>query len=499
MNLRKGIFVLATVAAAMKLLWMIDDGLQVGWPAIVVRNWQEFGIFTLHGSLVQNPGGFAAATHPDIYSGMSPLYLYPIYFCIQAFAFTGLGSLPFLILLALLVFWGIWCLAGKDTLAMVVAALALLAPGYGRWQNNLDPNGISVLLGFPYAAVVLHMLQRDRIGFRECAIMAGMTLIFLLLNWTTSWFLAPFGVFLLFHPQLRPRPVLIYLTLTAIASLLFVLYSIHDKAAESGALPNSQPHHGLLGAYTWGNYGYYDGLATVPFFIRLIFVLVVSLLPLIACWLWRTADGLSKHPRRGWLVLLPLLATGVIFAALRNYFCHHPWMAAPVAIAGLVLSLALPTGPEQPVRTSLNLAGAATIALVAFVYGVAILAVYRTNNRNDLNLTHLVRAHVPRSEGVAIIKSLDPATATFSNDLELHLDRRIAIVDTLQDVPHDMPFTVLSSHPLADLPLVAEAAAGSHPGLAEAAADWFNRKISRRQRTDRKDYLDHYYLYRPTP
>lgn len=500
MNIRKIAFVLGTLAAAMKLLWATGGGAVTGWSGIVLHNWQEFGLFKLHGSLVWNAGGFGATTNPEIYPGMSPFYLYPIYFCVQLFAFSGLDTLPFFILLAILVFWGIWHLLGRDTLALMVASLALLAPGYGRWQVNLDPNGISVWLGIPYGAAVLYLLRRERIGFREGAALAAMTLLYIPLNWSTAWFLAPFGIFLLLHPHLRRRPVLIYLTLTALASLVFVLGSVRNKAGEAGViLGSNQAHHNLLGIYTWGNYGYYDGLSTVPFFMRLFFVLVVSILPLIVCWLWLTAKRVRENPCRGWLVAGPPLAALAVFAVMRNYFCHHPWMAAPVATAGIVLSLALPAVPEKVARKPLNLAWMTGIALAAFIYGVAIVAIYRTNIRNQANLNQLVRTHVPRSEGVAVIKASDPALLAVSDILGHSLDRRVVMVDTLKDVPHDVPFTILSSHPLDGLPLVADSEARTTGGLAEKATDWFKRKISRRPKNDQREYLDHYYLYRPAP
>ena len=63
------------------------------------RNWEQLGLFTLHGKLVTNPGGFEAATHPKILAGYSPVCFYPAYFSTQIFAWTGLGTMSFHILL----------------------------------------------------------------------------------------------------------------------------------------------------------------------------------------------------------------------------------------------------------------------------------------------------------------------------------------------------------------------------------------------------------------
>jgi hypothetical protein len=499
MNARKGVFVVATVVASTWLLWLIDNGLQLGWPPIVLRNWQEFGLWTMHGALVTNPGGFEATTQPDIYGGMSPLYLYPIYFCIQAFRWTGLDTLPFHALLALLVFWGIWSLMRKNTAAMIVAAIVLLTPGYGRWQRGIDPNAISVLCGFPYAVVVISLLKQAKLGLREILLLAVLTTIFVALNWTTAWFLAPFGIYLLLDPQLRQRPVLIYLTLTAIGSILFVGWSMHTRYPVAGVAADAQPHRGILGGYTWGNYGYYEGLGTVRFFLRLFFVNVVGLLPLIIWWFWRTASCIFNRPRQGCLSALPLLMALLVLIAMRNYFCHHPWMASPVAITGLVLSLALLARQEGQEQPSTSFAWGTAITLGALVYGLVVLAVFRANAHDEHALIRLVRHNVPRTEGVAIIKSLDPATAALPKILGTELDRRLVRVDTVNDIPRDTPFTILSSHPIDGLPLVAESPTNANAGLAAEAADWFNHTISRRKSTDRIEFLPHYFLYRPAP
>src|SRR5471030_1823827 len=106
--------ILAVIGCSAWLQYLIDDGLGIGWPQNVVRNWQQFGLFSLHGKLVTNPGGFEAAANPDVYKGMSPVCLYPAYFATQIFSWTGLGTMSFHILLALAVFWAIWNLLGRD-------------------------------------------------------------------------------------------------------------------------------------------------------------------------------------------------------------------------------------------------------------------------------------------------------------------------------------------------------------------------------------------------
>jgi hypothetical protein len=506
MNLKKGIFVLATLAAAAWLLWLFDDGLETGWPPMVIGNWQEFGLFNLHGALVTNPGGFDVAAHPDIYYGMSPWYLYPVYICTELFVWTGLGALPYHILLAALVVWGIWSLMGKNNVALMVAALVIVSPGYGRWQKTLDPNAISVLLGFPYAAVVTSALKKARLGLSDYLAILVLTAMFVPLNWTTAWFLTPFGVFLLLQPEVRRRPALVYLTLTALATLAFVGYSMlakHTGAAPAGAVKATmaQPPaaHSFLGGYTWGAYGYYEGLSSFRFFARLFSVNLLGSLPLILWWFIETVRCVRKTPRIGWLSMLPFLVAVLELAAMRNYFCHHPWMGAPVVITGLVFSLALQFRRDETRKAFDTLFCPATATAVAFGFGLVVIMGLRTNNGDGLLLRHLIRSDVPRSETVVIIRAIDPSTASLAGSLSVDLDRHVVVVDSLADVPSNLPFSVLSSVPADDMRLVGESGGAAKTGPLDQAIAWFNKNIARRKTNDKIQYAAHYYLYRPVP
>src|SRR5215211_3578494 len=73
------VITLFVVGANTVLHYLADDNLARGWPSNVVRNWQQFGLVTLHGKMVTNPGGFEALTNPQVYKGHSPVSLYPAY------------------------------------------------------------------------------------------------------------------------------------------------------------------------------------------------------------------------------------------------------------------------------------------------------------------------------------------------------------------------------------------------------------------------------------
>ena len=133
--LLKVVTVLFAILCGALLSHLIDDDLGLGWPHNVVRNWDEFGLLKLNGQLVTNPGGFDVVRHPEIYQGMSPVSLYPAYFATMLFAWTGLGTLSYHVLLSALVIWGIWELLGRTDFALLAATVTILLPGYLRWQK----------------------------------------------------------------------------------------------------------------------------------------------------------------------------------------------------------------------------------------------------------------------------------------------------------------------------------------------------------------------------
>ncbi len=495
--LRKIFFITAVLAAAGWLMWLFDDGLGIGWPSNALRNWQQFGPAALHGVLVYNPGGFDAVAQPQVYHGMSPYYLYPVYFCTQLFGWTGLGTLSFHLLLAVLVLWGVWSLLGKGEFALLVAIAVILTPGYGRWQKSIDPNVISVLLGIPYAAIVTGLLKKSKLQRADFFGLAFLTIAFVPLNWTTAWLLAPFGIFLLLSTHIRRATAMAFLSLAATGAMAFVFISMHAKSGGSGTGGH------FLGGYTWGNYGYGEGLTTSRAFTRIFFVAVVGLLPLLGIWLvagWRKSHGSARKLLNAGL---PLAVALLEIAAMRNYFGNHPWMSAPVVIAGLVFSCALlaensvPPGPENCGRCQRQW----LLAAACFIYALLVLAFYRTNGSEGRSLTSLVRHETARTDWIVVVKNLDPTTAHLADRLDETLDRHIALVDDVKDLPGGQRLAILTSVPMNGGQLIAEATAGADglDATLQKAADWFNRTISHRNPGDRLEIPRHFYLYRPVP
>jgi hypothetical protein len=53
----KFLLTLTTIVGSVLLLYMMDDGFGIGWIHNALRNWEQFGLFTLKGMLVTNHGG----------------------------------------------------------------------------------------------------------------------------------------------------------------------------------------------------------------------------------------------------------------------------------------------------------------------------------------------------------------------------------------------------------------------------------------------------------
>ncbi|MDR3457173.1 MAG: hypothetical protein P4N60_06975 [Verrucomicrobiae bacterium] len=500
---RKSIFLATVLVASLWLLWLFDDGLGMGWPSDTLRNWQQCGVTTLHGALVFNPGGFEAVTAPQIYHGMSPFCLYTVLICTKLLGWTGLGTFSFFLVLGVLVLWGTWSLLGRGNFAQLAAVAVILSPGYGRWLVGIDPNAISVLLGIPYAAAVTELLKKPRLRAADSLLIFLLTGAFVILNWTTAWVLTPFGIFLLATSQVRRARAVKFLTVAAAGSILFVFSSMLAKSGGAAVGGGGAGQH-FLGGYTWGNYGYGEGLTTSRAFIRIFFITTIGLLPVLLLWAMTAFHKFRVAPANGFIALLPLGVALLEIAAMRNYFGHHPWMAPPVVIVGLIFSINLlsATATESRPATGGGLKRLVFIAAVCLVYGLAVVSFYRANGSEGRSLTRMVRHETARTDWIVLVKNVDPVTAQQSDRLDGTLDRHVVVVDDLKDLPAGQSLAILTAVPMNGGQLIAQERVGSGSGLDAVlpkAADWFNRTISRRKPGDRPEFASQYYLYRPAP
>jgi len=288
----------------------------------------------------------------------------------------------------------------------------------------------------------------------------------------------------------------------AAATPLVVLLSFAAKYGHRWAQTASSGPLSIVAGYTWGNGGYgEEGQSTARLFLRLAFNNTIGLLPLWLIFIYSLARHVRAGERLSWLIFAPLALTVADVVIMRNYFGHHPWMAGPVLIIGLIFSLAVlrasterNTG-EAPQKMSFKVVCA--IALVSFVYGFAVLTFFRANEAELLTLAKLVRKHTSRSDTIVILKT-DPDTAPLADRLDEPLDRHVIVVNSVKDLANEGHCVILSAIRLDALPLIAQNTTASHSELSHLT-EWFNRSVSHRRPGDRLELPEVYYLYAPGP
>jgi|GEM_PF-2015109 len=494
----------ALLTASGLLQLLVDSDLGVGWPHNVIRNWSQFGLGELQGHLVINPGGQEALAQPDVYSGHRAASLYPAFWISRLFAWTGSYMLPFHLLLNMVVMVSIWKLLGQTSEGFFIGALLILCPGYVLWPTILDPNAMAALAGIPFAALVWRRLRQEHLSAGDLFFLVVLTLLFSALNWTVALVHAPLFFCLLATRKVSWQRLALYAGAGALAGVAVVVVGLTSKLSDAGN--HSGGFGQLLAGYTWGSGGYANGSNTPTLLLRLAFINIVALLPLWLVWAWKWSSLVRSEPVRAAWSLLPLGVAVLEPVAMRNYFCHHPWMAAPFLLVGGILSLfvilspaatpaAMPSAAASPRR---KLAWSLAV-VTTFCFGFVILLTYREQGAQLNSLIALVRAHTPRSEILAVPRSVDPQTAAEVKRLDELLDRRLIVVDRVPDPQHPAPAGFVLSGVALEGAWSPIARSTPDPlqsvPLLRGALNWFNQRVSRRKSGDRLDLPETFFLY----
>jgi hypothetical protein len=421
---------------------------------------------------------------------MSPLFLYPVYFAAKLFGWTGLGVLAFHVLLAFVILWAVWELVGRDHFAVITAIVTVLCPGYLRWPRDFDPGALSVLPILPYAVIALALLKKPRLTPGIAAALFVLTLGMVSLNWTSAWACAPFIFWILAMPGINRRGMIFL-----IAAMVFVIPTLAFVSVAAKYGHSAQTGGGVLGSYTWGNTGYGTDLSASRAFIRIGFANVIGLFPLWLVLVYAVRRRIQAGTDFSLKIFSPLAMAIADLIMMRNYFGHHPWMAGPVLIVGIIFSLALLRIPEPKTKEEFSFKLMPALGLGGFAYGLAVLIFLRTNENELLALAQLVRQNTARSDTIVLERS-DSRTTALADRLAEVLDRRVIVVNDLQDLAGQKEhWVILSATKLnGPLPLVAQSAEQSQSSLAHIT-DWFNHTVARRKPGDRLEVSDAYFLY----
>jgi hypothetical protein len=475
------------------LHYFADNNRTHGWPSNIVRNWEQYGLSTLKGKMVKNPGGFEALSNPEVYAGHRPASLLPVFAVKRLFSWTGADMLAFHVLCSLTIGISTWFLLGKHTLAWFAGAAVLLSPGYTIYQASLDPNAIALLMTLPFAALILPQLAKPTLSVASFLYVLALTIGYSMLNWTTIFGHGMVLAYLLVAPGIRRNRLYLYMAVAGSCTVGVAALSILEKLGGGGSSQASPGILELLAGYTWGNTGYGADLSTVKAFIRLGFTGFVGMLPLLVV---AACCFLSRRPKpggiRSWLLFLPLGVGLLGVASLRNYYGHHPWMAAPMDVVGLVLSLALlfksrevPV-PEEAAKPR-GFIWPTAFVLSGFVYAALVTSILRVHSGEFLALVKLVRDHTVRSDSIVLMESTDPELAKDQDTIAQYIDRHIIVVHdlTAPQLPAAHAF-VLSLTESEKLPLVGmttEPEFASWPGVRQLL-DWYAKAVARRSASE---------------
>jgi hypothetical protein len=449
----------ALLLAACSLLYEVSGGdIIAGWPGVAIENWKEYGLRTLKGQLVVNPGGFEAITKPEIYTGHRPLSLYPVLAVEKLCSWGGTSMLPFHLAFSLALFISIGMLLGGSGRAWLIAAAALLSPGYTLYPGQCDPNAMALYMLLPVAAWVLPALAKPSLPPLKVCAMAVLILAYTCLNWTTVFGHGMLVAYLLASRNVPRRRLVAYVCLTAAVMAMVTGASILDKLhGGPGRLGSNGDLKALLAYYLWGSTAY-GGMTTGKAFLRLFAANVAGLLPLgLICGYfvvkrrWNSAGLQSESPERRqaetthgpqslWLTLLPLFTALAAIVLMRNYFGNHPWMAASTLLPGSVLSLRLmfnvgnaEPAPEKLVTGGMVLRRSVFVA-ACMAYALMIMFLHRAYHTGTMDLVAMVRNHTARSDTIVVVRSLDPKLADANHDLADSSDRRVVVVDSLSNL-----------------------------------------------------------------
>ena len=494
--------ILIVLAAAVGAAWLtsqVDNGMGPGWAHNVVRNWEQFGFFNLNGQMVVNPGGFQADTKPEIYPGHRPASMYPAFFCHHLFAATGLGFFAYYAVTAAMVLLSIWWLLGRTERAFWLAAMAVILPGYIRWQTELDPNLTAVLFGYPFCAAAIWLLRRPRLNWRQTAALFALIVIFSAINWTTVFVHAMFFMTLLVMPRIPWRNLFIYAGLTAVAGGGVVLMSVASKMARADG--SSGGLSLMLSAYGWGNTGYGAGMTTQTAILRLVAANVIGLLPLLGYLGWQMWRRGFRRAATGLLGLLPLLVPAVEALGMRNYFGHHPWMSVNFFLMGIILAMvawkdrAGVATAGDTTRLPVRLAWLAAV----FAYSFVVLAAGHAHNDRELALVTFIRQHTERDATIVIRRDTDPALAELASRLDELFDRHLVVVpdaveNNLAGVPAKRMFLTATARTSEKMLAQTDGTDSTSPALKKLL-DWYASHIAHRRVGDKLDIGEQYFLY----
>ena len=489
------------------------------WTHNLLRNWKEFGVLQFQGKMPINPGGFPLPNQPHFYPGHRPFMFYPAYLLGQTPIHGAVGcddETPFFLALSLVIGFGVWRLLGGGPVAITAAALVVFSPAYIRLAAILDPVPVPVLLAIPFLYWTRHLLAKEHLTAGGVGVLGVVVALYSLLNWTS---VIGFGIvlaYLVVALRGKWKRVAAFTLLVGLAGAAVMAASLISKASATVSTSSTDLLSQWFNMYLFGPKGY-DGqsMTWTRASIRLTVANGVILFPLWLLLLWAGGKVARQDKRIGpglGLALLPLLVSILAVAGLRNYFAHHPWMAGPVLICGIVFSLRLLLDRfAQP-----KIAPAATAAPRAwwgaglalgggFIFGYILVVGLGANSAVDDSIARFARKHTDRHDLIFYSPKDDPWFVQYNPErLAEIMDRALIPLSESNELPKALPVW-----PGARYQLSTKASWGNQPWLARTETtplpggqlttrllDWYRTHIAKRVKGDRLEAEGALYLYK---
>jgi hypothetical protein len=465
------------------------------WTHEVLENWNDYGLWNLKGKLVTNPGGADVLTKPKSYAGHSPVIFY-LAFVVRKIA-GAFGGVTFFVLLTLSIAVSIFFLLGRDAFALLAACTSVLSMGYARTTIILDPVPIPVSLGIPYSLFVIKVLGRERLSVLSWMSLASVTAGYAILNWTTAFLFAALAGFLFVWLKGRVGRWLGFVFTAGLGAVAIGGFLYLQKAG-SGA-SGGQSFYNL---YLFGPIGY-DGspMTWTRAGIRLASATVIGLFPLLLVHAWQLYRCATQRGLACLSSLLPVLFAIIAVCGMRNYFAHHQWMAPPVLMTSIVLSMRLLKTPTfnhslLDAATRLRLRSADFAIVGASLAYACLIAVASGANIQQDDFIQLIKNNSSRSDFIAFSAARDPWIAANKIRLEEACDRKF--VELNRDRPLRPPVQHLLTAVEYPAPAKWKARSSSAPGtgqpIVEKLLTFYRTYIAARKPGDRME-IPTFYLY----
>ena len=378
-----------------------------------------------------------------------------------------------------------------------MAVVTCLSPGFILNVAKVDTISYPAVTGFAALTFVGAYLAGDDNRRHRKAVVFGVLLLFMLMNWSTLFSLF---VMVVYVGCKRPPGKKLVLFAGAALFLGLLVFAASMASRHQGGTTSS----GFWNAYLMGPGGYDgQGMNWNKALVRITGVNIIAWLPVLLAGLaWLFCNGRGERSR--WAPL-PLLAGILAVLAMRNYNAHHPWGATSIIGLGLVFTLELALAPHPRSKTVVPAAGLALSLAFSLFYAVSWLALDEFNHREENALWNLLSQHTPRHSLIVMDDDFLPAGQLNVSRMAGQFDRKV-IAQSEWNRAHDQyarsdrECFLLTHATLAEggHPLVARSVC--QPGWADQIMvplfDFYRSKISRRSTGDRMVFFKECQLYK---